>query len=47
MALDHRTHGAVEEDDALAEQGFEGMKISRHVVSRELNGVSPSDQGTN
>jgi hypothetical protein len=31
MALDHRAHGAVEQDDALAEQGFEGMKVSRHV----------------
>jgi hypothetical protein len=31
MALDHRAHSAVEQDDALAKQGFEGMKISRHV----------------
>src|SRR5438874_1820477 len=30
VALDHRTHGAVENDDALGQKCFQGMKISRH-----------------
>ena len=30
MALDHGAHGAIEDDDALAEEGFEGVKSRRH-----------------
>jgi hypothetical protein len=30
MALDHGAHGAIEDDDTLAEKGFEGVKSGRH-----------------
>jgi hypothetical protein len=31
IALDHRSHRAVEKDDALAEEGLERMELSGHV----------------
>jgi hypothetical protein len=46
MALDHRTHGAIEHDDAFAQKRLQGVKIERHDC-RELNGICAGDQGTN
>ena len=41
VALDHRSHRAIEHDDPLAHQSFQRMNpVCRHDV-RELNGVSP------
>ena len=38
IALDHRAHGAVEQDNAFAQEGFEGVKVGHH-LGGELNGV--------
>ena len=44
--LDHRPHRAIEHDDALAQQNFQGMEVGRHTTG-ELSGVYAKDQETN
>jgi hypothetical protein len=44
--LDHSAHCAIEQDDALAKQCFQWVKIVRH-IGRKLNAVFARDQGTN
>jgi hypothetical protein len=47
VALDHRSHRAIEHDDPLAHQRFQRMNpVFRHNVW-QLNGVSGGDQETN
>ena len=47
VLLDHRAHGAIEHDDALAHQRFERMEDFDGHVGRELNRSSRAQQGTN
>src|SRR5258708_36801261 len=44
--LDHRSHCAVENNNAFAQEPFERMQFSRHVRA-ELSGVYAKDQETN
>ena len=47
VLLDHRAHGAIEQDDALAEERFERMENVGGHVDGELNRSSRAQQGTN
>jgi hypothetical protein len=47
VSLDHRAHRAVEHDDAVAQQRFEGMEIFDGHGGGELNCSSRPRQGTN
>src|SRR5205823_14964666 len=47
VLLDHRAHGAVEHDDALAHKRFKRMEIMGRHVRGELNRSSRARQGTN
>jgi hypothetical protein len=47
VSLDHRAHGAIEHDDALAQQRFERMEIFDGHGGGELNRSSRARQGTN
>ena len=45
ITLDHGAHGAIENDDAFLEEGFEG--VERHWAGGELKRESCQIQGTN
>jgi len=47
VLLNHRAHGPVERDDALAHQRFERMEIFGRHGEPELNRSSRAQQGTN